>query len=202
MKCEEFIEAIERGSVVRRTAARWHATRCARCAAVRRRWIAIKQDWAAGDAPDAVHREVWEQAATTEWREAPVRVRPAVAWGGVGVAAAAIACVGVVWISIHRVEQVAQAPAVGQNDPIGDLPDLQRDPSQVTFNEGTTNEHTLKEVMLNEEVSMLTDIEQGLDQLAIELTELETQATLLDAEHDVEQLITRFRPLVAASTSN
>jgi hypothetical protein len=63
MKCENFLEAMETGTLWRRVLARRHAKRCLTCAQKWRQFLEIKQNLKTAEPLSNSQRRLWSQAA-------------------------------------------------------------------------------------------------------------------------------------------
>ena len=159
--------------MIRRAQANFHAGRCTRCAAVRERFLEAQRRWAHPSALTAAHREMWQRAATAEPLPATSKV-PLVPKSAL--AAAAILLVIVTALILTRWPHRPAVTDMAQDQPPTDALKI---PSQLPPRDPTT----------------LDSVERALDQLAIELTDLGNQAALIDARHDVDHLLTTYKPL-------
>jgi hypothetical protein len=174
MKCDDFLPSFAAGGMIRQTQAIFHAARCTHCAAVRGRFLEAKRQWAHPSAVTAVHREVWQRAATTEPLPSARRIALAPKWAFATAAFLLVIVTALILTGLPRRPAVTE---VAQDLPPIDaleLPALQQQPhDQTTFE----------------------SIERALDQLAVELNALGKQAALIDARQDVDRLLTTYKPL-------
>jgi hypothetical protein len=63
MKCENFLEAMETGTLWRRVLARRHAKRCLTCAETWRKFLEIRQNIETAEPLSNSQRRLWSQAA-------------------------------------------------------------------------------------------------------------------------------------------
>jgi hypothetical protein len=187
MKCQDFLPALETGGRWRRRAARRHAARCPRCAAVAERFAAVKAQWA--DAPPlaAQDRLAWERAADrlriageTRRRTNVVPARRRFPFAIVaGLAAAACAAVVVIVIVRHKHVDVAggQKPAPTTN---------QVTPSPVASRTSPVR------VEVVDPAAELARLSVAVDQLDARMKDLDRQAARAEARRQVASAIDHF----------
>ncbi|MHC4462916.1 MAG: hypothetical protein ACYS6W_03655 [Planctomycetota bacterium] len=66
MKCENFLEAMETGTLWRRVLARRHAKRCLTCAETWRQFLEIRQHLKTAEPLSSSQRRLWSQAAEVD----------------------------------------------------------------------------------------------------------------------------------------
>jgi hypothetical protein len=168
MKCDDFLPYLESGGIGQQLLARIHATRCPRCAALRKAWTTAKGQLTRSEPLTLNQRRVWERAAGEVVAQPIVRLRPIPT--AFVTALAACVMIAVVW----TVARVLHPPPL--SEPRTDTGQL----AQLT---------SIREIGVSEEFDSL---ETRVEQLKLALAELVPQAELLDARHQVNELINQY----------
>lgn len=175
MKCDDFISAYETGSALTRLRAGLHASRCPKCAATRD-WLRQVQSGLVEPAElTPFHRRVWDRAAVGDapqpaWQR---RTGPRLAIaGGLAIAAAIV------------VTLVLSSP---RNEGAPDEEIARNVPRPVAPNTKTRS--------LQVPAAEIKELEQGLDQLAMDLNRLAEEAERLEALRALNNLAAVHQPL-------
>jgi hypothetical protein len=175
MKCDDFISSLETGSALSRLRARLHARRCPKCAATRN-WLSQVQSRLATSAEiTPFHRRVWEHAAVDN---AP---QPVWRW----IARPQFAVAGGLTIAVVLI--VTLVLSLPKNDGPGDGEVARNVPLPVTS--------TIKTTSLQVPAAEIKELENGLNQIALDLDRLAEEAARLEARRALSALAAVHQPL-------
>ena len=185
MKCDDFLPALETGGMIGRLQAAAHARRCQQCAAVRAKFEIAKRQWTDASVVTPGQREMWQRAAIAEPRMAPSRSRRSRAqkWA----MATGMTMVIVITLVLTRWSRSPSETEMAQRPPLSTTP-----PNEVS---------QLSSVQQPRDQAAIDTVERALDELAVELKKLQDQADLIDARHDVDELLSTYRPLGSSEPS-
>jgi hypothetical protein len=167
MNCADFLPYLETGSAAQRIRARLHAVRCRQCAAVLDAWALAKRQLSSTESLTLSQRRAWERAA----RE--MVVQPQFRWRLIPTALVTTLAACVVFAVVWTVPHAFRRPPAGDGPGHVQVADVS----------------SVREISVSDE---FVTLETRVELLRLELAALEPQAELLDARHQVNDLLNQY----------